>query len=166
MKKHAFVAAVALAAVFAAEAQVKPEDQIKQRRSGYAVMGYNFANLGAMAQEKKPYNKEEAGKFLAFILSDEGQQVIANVTAPTRPGFESGIPVINDLVAMSTNPANQNYPMFDNFTQPGVTDTLVRNIALVLVGEMSPKDGLASMDAAFAALPEEQKAVDIGLTSN
>ena len=72
MKKQAFVAAVALAAVFAAEAQVKPEDQIKQRRSGYAVMGYNFANLGAMAQEKKPYNKEEAGKSadLVAALSD------------------------------------------------------------------------------------------------
>jgi cytochrome c556 len=72
MKKQAFVAAALLAAAFAADAQVKPEDQIKQRRSGYAVMGYNFANLGAMAQEKKPYNKEEAGRSadLVAALSD------------------------------------------------------------------------------------------------
>ena len=72
MKKQAIVAAALLAAAFAAEAQVKPEDQIKQRRSGYAVMGYNFASLGAMAQEKKPYNKEEAGRNadLVAALSD------------------------------------------------------------------------------------------------
>jgi cytochrome c556 len=40
--------------------QAKPEDLIKQRKSAYAVMGYNFASLAAMAQEKKPYDKEEA----------------------------------------------------------------------------------------------------------
>ncbi len=62
MKKQAIVAAILMAAAVAAHAQVKPEDQIKQRRSGYAVMGYNFASLAAMAQEKKPYNKEEAGR--------------------------------------------------------------------------------------------------------
>ena len=50
------IAALALPAA----AQVKPEDQVKQRKSAYAVMGYNFANLGAMAQEKKPYNKDDA----------------------------------------------------------------------------------------------------------
>jgi cytochrome c556 len=62
MKKQAIVAVVLLAAAFAADAQMKPEDQIKQRRSGYAVMGYNFASLAAMAQEKKPYNKDEAAR--------------------------------------------------------------------------------------------------------
>lgn len=63
MKKPAIAAALLLAATaFAVEAQVKPEDQVKQRRSAYAVIGYNFSNLGAMAQEKKPYNKEEAGR--------------------------------------------------------------------------------------------------------
>ena len=62
MKKQAIVAAVLMATAVAAHAQVKPEDQIKQRRAGYAVMGHNFVNLAAMAQEKKPYNREEAGR--------------------------------------------------------------------------------------------------------
>ena len=72
MKKIAIAAIAAAATVFVAQAQVKPEDQIKQRRAGYAVMGHNFANLGAMAQEKKPYNKEEAGTSadLVAALSD------------------------------------------------------------------------------------------------
>lgn len=72
MKKQVFVTAALLAAAFAADAQVKPEDQIKQRRSGYAVMGYNFASLGAMAQDKKPYNKDEAVRNAELVatLSD------------------------------------------------------------------------------------------------
>ncbi|HUP29918.1 MAG TPA: cytochrome c [Usitatibacter sp.] len=48
------------AAVCVHAQQLKPEDQVKQRRAGYAVMGHNFASLTAMAQEKKPYNRDEA----------------------------------------------------------------------------------------------------------
>jgi cytochrome c556 len=73
MKKLALAAALAFAAAgLTAEAQVKPEDQVKQRRSAYAVLGFNFANLAAMAQEKKPYNKDEAGRSadLVAALSD------------------------------------------------------------------------------------------------
>jgi cytochrome c556 len=62
MKKTALLAAFAAAiATFAADAQqMKPEDQLKQRQAGYRVLGYNFGSLAAMAQDKKPYNKEEA----------------------------------------------------------------------------------------------------------
>ena len=69
MKKVAAVVVVAAAAVFAAQAQTKPEDHIKQRQSAYAVLGYNFSNLGAMAQEKKPYNKDEAGKSADIVAA-------------------------------------------------------------------------------------------------
>ena len=72
MKRVAAVAAVAVAAVFTAQAQTKPEDHIKQRQAGYAVLGYNFSNLAAMAQEKKPYNKEDAVRSAELVaaLSD------------------------------------------------------------------------------------------------
>ena len=77
MKKPALAAAAAVAAAaFAvAQAQVKPEDHIKQRRAGYAVLGFNFANLAAMAQEKKPYNRDEAARSadLVAALSDYPQ---------------------------------------------------------------------------------------------
>ncbi len=110
--------------------------------------------------------KEIGGQFLAYILSDEGQSMMAGITAPTRPGFPTTDPLINELVALSTNPDWQNYPMFDNFTQPAVTDAFYRNVALVLVGEMSAGDALAAIDAAFASLPEDQKDVNYGLNSN
>ncbi len=34
----------------------KPEDAIKYRRGVYAVIGWNFGSLAAMAQGKKPYD--------------------------------------------------------------------------------------------------------------
>jgi cytochrome c556 len=68
MKKAAI--AVALAAMaFTAQAQTKPEDHIKQRQSAYAVLGYNFSNLAAMAQEKKPYNREDAAKSADIVAA-------------------------------------------------------------------------------------------------
>jgi cytochrome c556 len=61
MKKTALAllcAAAAAAPVLAQ--QVKLEDQIKLRRAAYDMMGYGFGDLAAMAQGKKPFNKEEA----------------------------------------------------------------------------------------------------------
>ena len=63
MQKITAVAIVLASAALAAVAQQpKPEDEIKLRKSAYALMGYNFSSLGAMAQEKKPFNKDEAAR--------------------------------------------------------------------------------------------------------
>jgi cytochrome c556 len=74
MKPLALAAAFCLAASAAtASAQaLKPEKEIQLRQSAYALMGYNFGSLGAMAQDKKPYNKEEAVRNADFVamLSD------------------------------------------------------------------------------------------------
>lgn len=118
---------------------------------------------GGVVMMKYSKQKAAAGAFLAYILSDAGQTLMAGITAPTRPGFPTSDPLVNELSMMSTNPAWQNYPMFDNFTQPAVTDAFYRNIALVQVGEMSAADALKSIDTAFASLPEDQKNVNYGL---
>ena len=52
--------AVTLSMTSSAVAQVKPEDAIKYRKSVYAVMGWNFGPLAAMAKGDKPYDKDEA----------------------------------------------------------------------------------------------------------
>ena len=69
MKPFALAAALCLAAsALTASAQpLKPEKEIQLRQSAYALMGYNFANLGAMAQDKKPYNKDEAARNADFV---------------------------------------------------------------------------------------------------
>jgi cytochrome c556 len=60
--KNFAIAALALAATAlpALAQQMKPETQIHLRQSTMALIGYNFGSLAAMAQDKKPYNKEEA----------------------------------------------------------------------------------------------------------
>lgn len=111
---------------------------------GYAVMNYSS-------------NVDAAGKFAAFVLSDEGQKVIAKFDAPTRAGFPTDNPLLDALATLSAQPDVTIYPMFDNFMQGPVTDTMNRNIAQVLVGQLSPEDALAAMDATVASLPAEQK---------
>jgi cytochrome c556 len=39
---------------------MKPEDAIKLRQSAMKLVGYNFGSIGAMVNDKKPYNKDEA----------------------------------------------------------------------------------------------------------
>ena len=68
MKKTAIAAILSLAATaVVAQQPVKPEDHIKWRKSAYAVMGLHFGSLAAMAQDKKPYNKEEAIRDADFV---------------------------------------------------------------------------------------------------
>jgi cytochrome c556 len=69
MKKIAIAAAVMAAVVLPAQAQVKPEDHVKQRRSAMAIIGYNFSNLSAMAQDKKPYDKEDASRSADLVAA-------------------------------------------------------------------------------------------------
>jgi cytochrome c556 len=82
VSKFPLIAVLAASIVVPAAAQLKPEDQIKQRKSGYAVIGYNFASLGAMAQDKKPYNKEEATRNanLVATLADYPRQFFGEGT--------------------------------------------------------------------------------------
>jgi cytochrome c556 len=67
------IAALLLAAtaVPATAQQAKPEDQIKYRRAAYTLMGLNMGNLAAMAQDKKPFDKDEAqrGADMVAMLS-------------------------------------------------------------------------------------------------
>ena len=63
----ALVLVLASTTLAAVAQQPKPEDEIKLRRSAYTLMGYNFSSLSAMAQEKKPYNKDEAVRNADFV---------------------------------------------------------------------------------------------------
>jgi cytochrome c556 len=50
-----------------AVAQTKPEDSIKYRRSAMFLVGSNFGPLAAMAQGKRPYDKEAAIKHASIV---------------------------------------------------------------------------------------------------
>lgn len=68
MKRVAIAAAVLAATAFTVQAQqTKVEDQVKYRKAAYTLMGLNFSSLGAMAQDKKPFNKDEATRNADFV---------------------------------------------------------------------------------------------------
>jgi cytochrome c556 len=67
MRKYAIAAVIMAATAFTAYAQVKLEDQVKYRRAAYTLMSLNFGSLAAMAQEKKPFNAEEAARNADFV---------------------------------------------------------------------------------------------------
>ena len=68
MKKSAIAALVlAAAAIPVVAQQMKAEDQIKYRKSAYALLGLNFGSLNAMATDKKPFNKDEAARNAEFV---------------------------------------------------------------------------------------------------
>ena len=68
MKKFA-IAVLCFAGLMplASQAQMKPEDAIKLRQSAMKLIGYNFASIGAMVNDKKPYNKDEAARNAANV---------------------------------------------------------------------------------------------------
>ena len=69
MKKSVFAALAVLAAVAVpvAAQQMKAENQVKYRRAAYQLMNLNFSNLEAMAENKKPFNKDEAARNAEFV---------------------------------------------------------------------------------------------------
>ena len=69
MKKKTVAAVLAHAAIAlpAPAQQMKAEDEVKYRRAAYTLMALNFSSLAAMAQEKKPFNKDEATRNADFV---------------------------------------------------------------------------------------------------
>lgn len=67
--KHLCIGASIAAVLFTgnALAQVKPEDAIKYRRGVFAVMGWNFGALAAMAKGERPHDKDEAARRAATV---------------------------------------------------------------------------------------------------
>lgn len=69
MKKWmlALVGAAVVGLAVTAAAQMKPEDSIKYRKSAMFLVGQNFGPLAAMAQGKRPYDKDVALKHATIV---------------------------------------------------------------------------------------------------
>jgi cytochrome c556 len=85
MKSRLLLAVALIALAGTASAQVKPEDAIKWRQSGYGFMAWNMARIKANV-EGAAYNKEEVAKAANAI------QAIANsgMGALYLPGTDKG----------------------------------------------------------------------------
>lgn len=123
----------------------------------------------AVAATKYGKNADTAGKFLAFILSNKGQQAIASTGSPgTRPGSAPPASVAGgaeaaELLHITNQPGARVYPMFDNLMQTTVWDVVSSQMPQVFVGQGSAAGALKAIDAAVAALPADQKKVNYGL---
>ncbi|HUL56239.1 MAG TPA: cytochrome c [Usitatibacter sp.] len=60
LKRAPLLIAASLAMTSTLAQTLKPEDQIELRQAAYMLMGYSFGGIAAMAQGKRPYNKDEA----------------------------------------------------------------------------------------------------------
>jgi cytochrome c556 len=68
MKKSAIAALLlAVIALPALPQQMKAENQVKYRRAAYQLMNLNFGSLDAMAENKKPFNRDEAARNAEFV---------------------------------------------------------------------------------------------------
>lgn len=85
MKNRILLAALAFAVAGTASAQVKPEDAIKWRQSGYGFMAWNMARI-KMNVEGASFNKDDVVKAATAI------QAIANsgMGALYLPGTDKG----------------------------------------------------------------------------
>ncbi|HEX4781950.1 MAG TPA: cytochrome c, partial [Usitatibacter sp.] len=64
----ALAAALGIAALAVQAQSPKPEVQIKLRKSAYALMAYSFGGIDAMAEGKRPYNKDEAVRLSDLLV--------------------------------------------------------------------------------------------------
>ena len=86
MKRVSILIVTALLAMMAQSAMAqKPEDAIKYRQGEFAVIGWNFGSMAAMAKGKKPYNAEEFARN-AEIVAFMSKLPLEGFT----PGSETG----------------------------------------------------------------------------
>lgn len=87
--KLRYIAVIALAAVSTlAQAQSKPEDQIRLRQGGLQLLARNVGVLGAVAKGDVPFNKDAVANRAEYINA-----LVADIFgAGFAPGSDKGLP--------------------------------------------------------------------------
>ena len=106
-----------------------------------------------------------AADFLAYMLSQKGQQIITTSGQP--PVVSRGIVMTNvamkSLLALTDSGKYTQYPMFDNYTQPSVSTGLNNELDLAFVGQASAAAALSNLEATQQALPAKLRDINYGL---
>jgi len=103
-------------------------------------------------------HKEQAAAFLAFMASDEGQQIIADAgIIPDKEGFGSDQRMAKNLLDLAASQGFTRYPMIDNVIQPEVSDVGTKVLNAAFGGAQSVTDALTSMQQTLDQLPPESK---------
>jgi ABC-type glycerol-3-phosphate transport system substrate-binding protein len=103
-------------------------------------------------------HKEQAAAFLAFMASDEGQQIISDAgVIPDKEGFSSDQRMAKDLLSYAADKGYTRYPMIDNVIQPEVSDVGTKVLNAAFGGSQSMQSALQEMQKTLDALPADQK---------
>ena len=103
-------------------------------------------------------HKPQAAAFLAFMISDEGQKIIAdNGIIPPKEGLGSDQRMAKTLLDLAANQSFTSYPMIDNVIQPEVADTGGKVLNAAFGGSQSMKDALTKMQQTLGGLPADSK---------
>jgi raffinose/stachyose/melibiose transport system substrate-binding protein len=108
-----------------------------------------------------------AEKFLAFLLTKQSQEIVAQSGQPpvVTAGVKVTNPAVKQLLSLAHSGKFQQYPMFDNFTASTVTDALDKELGPAFVGQKSAESALSDLDKTTQALPKDQKDVNYGFGS-
>ena len=109
-------------------------------------------------------HKTTAIQFLKFILSPQGQRIIAKSgQAPVLPGYSATNPLQQSLLSMANSSSFHVYPMFDNLMQAPVESVAARLLDQVLVGQISPRQAATEIAGAESNLSSSARAVNYHL---
>jgi ABC-type glycerol-3-phosphate transport system substrate-binding protein len=115
--------------------------------------GYGFAALSASK------NVRLAAAFESAIISVSTQKLVANSgqipVVPAAANPKNGLQL--QLLGWDTNAGYRQYPMFDNLSQPSVTDVLVKELPAVFVGQTSAQSAASALQSALTSLPASDR---------
>jgi len=102
-------------------------------------------------------HKKEAASFLAFLMSAQGQKIVADAgLVPDREGFTATNPLYHQLLGL-TGQGYTAYPMIDNVIQPSVVDVGSKVLTAAFAGQMTVDSALGKMKAELMTLPSDQR---------
>lgn len=106
-----------------------------------------------------------AAKFLTFLMSQKGQQIVADSGQP--PVISKGVVETNaalkQLLALAGSGKYTKYPMYDNFAQPSVATAITNEMELAFTGQTSAQAALIDLEKTQAALPASERDINYGL---
>lgn len=136
-----------------------PPWQVSPKPVIAGMPGFGFGALKQSAHAKL------AAEFAQSIISlpsqklaaAQGQIPVLTSAATTRNKLQL------QLARWDTSPTFHQYPMYDNLSQPSVTDILNKELPAVFVGQTSPQSAASALQSALNALPPDQRKVNYNL---
>lgn len=113
---------------------------------------------------KDSKNAELASKFVAFIVSEPAQKILADSGGmPILPTVPANGQPLRDLQAMARSGDYTLYPFFDNYMPSQVVAQINTALPQAFIGRISAAEALGSFQKAYDSIPASERSVDFHL---